>query len=137
MRVERIPPAEFGHGRTRNRAARLARGRLLVFLVQDATPAGPDLLERLVAPLDGDPRVAGVFARQLARPEASPVERAFVEHTYPPQAAARPDAVFFSNVCSAIRRAVWEAIPFDDEIVMSEEQKWARERPRRRPSAGL
>ena len=35
-RVHEIPPAEFGHGRTRNLGASLARARLVVFTSQDA-----------------------------------------------------------------------------------------------------
>ena len=37
------------------------------------------------------------------------------------------DAVFFSNVASAIKREVWERFPFDPELIMSEDQKWARQ----------
>lgn len=34
--------------------------------------------------------------------------------------------MFFSNVAAALRRAVWEAIPFEEEILMSEDQQWAK-----------
>lgn len=130
-----IAPQEFGHGRTRNLGARLARAPVLVFLVQDAVPAGRDFLARLTAPL-ADPAVAAVYARQVARAEADPVERAFLETVYPEAPAVRsasPGAarlgiqdLFFSNVASAIRRAVWEAIPFDEALIMSEDQQWAK-----------
>ncbi len=36
-------------------------------------------------------------------------------------------ALFFSNVCSAVRRAVWRRFPFDETLIMSEDQKWARD----------
>ena len=32
----------------------------------------------------------------------------------------------FSNANSAIRREAWEAFPFADDIIMSEDQDWAR-----------
>ena len=35
--------------------------------------------------------------------------------------------IFFSNVFSAVRRSVWREIPFDEGMVMSEDQKWARD----------
>ena len=38
-RVHEIPPSEFGHGRTRNLGAALARGDVLVFTSQDAFAA--------------------------------------------------------------------------------------------------
>ena len=39
----------------------------------------------------------------------------------------RIDEVFFSNVCSAIRRGVLEQIPFDESLIMSEDQQWSRQ----------
>ena len=131
-----IPPERFGHGRTRNLGASLARGRVLVFLVQDAEPADEAFLERLLAPLAGDPALAATYARQVPRPDASPIEAEFLRHTYPSRPsvrrleedAERPTigAVFFSNVASAIRRDTWERFPFDEDLIMSEDQEWAR-----------
>jgi rhamnosyltransferase len=148
VRLSEIPPGEFGHGRTRNLLARQAKGRALVFLTQDAEPADRRWLARLVAPLE-DPRVAGAYSRQLPRPDARPMMRFFLEDTYPAQGARRgrqdaavgaldpaPGArrsalpirdIFFSNVGSALRREVWERIPFREDVVMSEDQYWAAE----------
>ncbi len=36
------------------------------------------------------------------------------------------EATLFSNVNSAMPRAMWEAFPFADDIVMSEDQEWSR-----------
>ena len=70
-RVIAIAPADFNHGATRNLGAHEARGTYLVFLVQDALPQGEDFLERLVAPVERDPKIAGAFARQVPRADAS------------------------------------------------------------------
>src|SRR5262245_43495399 len=59
FQVERIEQREFGHGRTRNQLARLARAPLLVFLSQDAVPQGDDFVARLIGPFE-DERTAGV-----------------------------------------------------------------------------
>ncbi len=136
-RILEIPPGEFGHGRTRNLGAAHARGEILVFLVQDATPLGEGFLESLVAPLEEDPGLAATYGRQIPRPEATPVEAEFLHHTYPPEPAVRRldaasgrvgiGAVFFSNVCSALRREIWNRFPFDETRIMSEDQVWARE----------
>lgn len=133
VRLEQIPKAAFGHGRTRNLLAQLARGDLLLYLSQDAEPAAPDWLRRLVAPLD-DPHVAGAYARQIPRPDADPLIRFFLAHTYGPRPARRQlrhsqrvriEDIFFSNVSSAIRRDVWQRFPFRGDIIMSEDQYWA------------
>jgi rhamnosyltransferase len=133
--LTRIRPEEFGHGRTRNLGARLARGRFLVYLPQDATPVGPDWLQTLLAPFE-DPRIAGVYGRQVPRPEASAMERFFLLQTYSSQyevrAIERPGdsclaRCFFSTVGGAIRAALWRDYPFDESVIMSEDQAWSRD----------
>jgi rhamnosyltransferase len=138
LRLDRIAPAEFGQGRTRNRLAERARGELLFFLSQDAQPASRDWMRRLAAALD-DPAVAGAYARQLPRPDADPLIRFFLDQLYDAEPArrrltterrARIGQIFFRNVSSAIRREVWRSIPFRD-VVMSEDQHWAHDVLRR------
>lgn len=135
IKLHSISPAEFGHGKTRNLGARLTTKPVIVYLVQDATPAAADFLERLAAPLC-DEGFAGVFGRQLPRPWTNRMERMFLGRTYPDHREVRacPDHrklgirdIFFSNVCSAIRRDVWKRFPFDESIIMSEDQLWARQ----------
>src|SRR5262245_52434590 len=70
-RVHSIRLGEFGHGRTRNLLASLARGRWLLYLSQDAEPADSTWMRTLLAPLD-DPAVAGCYAQQVPRPNADP-----------------------------------------------------------------
>lgn len=110
VRLHRIPNHEFGHGRTRNLAASLAGGEILVFLTQDATPAGPSWLARLVGPLLEDPSLAGVFARQRPRPGCGPAAAREVMQTF----RTSPPPGFFSNVCSAIHQRALERVPFRD-----------------------
>ena len=134
--VHEIPPEEFDHGATRNLGAELASGSILVFTSQDAVAASDDWLATLVAPLrSGDETVAGVYGRQLPHPTARPPERYFLDFLYGPEPRTqrledagelRFEATLFSNVNSAMRRAVWEKYRFADDIVMSEDQEWSR-----------
>lgn len=130
-----IPPGEFGHGRTRNLGGRLSRGEFLVYLPQDATPVGNDWLSNLLQPFV-DASIAGVFGKQVARTDASPMECFFLSRTYGEQATVKilgrgEDAsltrCFFSTVSGAIRTAVWKQLPFREDIIMSEDQAWACE----------
>lgn len=73
VRLHQIPNEEFGHGRTRNLAASLANGKIVVYLTHDAVPADEHWLRELVAPLDKFPGVEGVFGRQIARPDCVPL----------------------------------------------------------------
>jgi rhamnosyltransferase len=133
-RVIEIPADEFDHGRTRNLAAEAAAGEALVFISQDAEPLGEGWLAALVAPLRADGRVAGVYGRQVARPDAVPPERYFLDYLYGPAARVQElgageltmDTTLFSNANSAIRRSSWERFPFAGDMIMSEDQDWAR-----------
>ena len=142
--VLRIAPGTFDHGATRNRAIAAGRGAFAVLLVQDAVPASPEWLARLVAPLRADPGLAGTFARQVARADASPLTRHYLEawvagSLTPREAAlAGPAALealppldrylrcVFDNVSSAVRRSVWERHPFPVTPI-AEDVEWARD----------
>jgi rhamnosyltransferase len=137
VRLVVIDPERFSHGRARNLGVREAKSDVVVFLSQDALPQGETWLARLVNPLR-DPQVAAAFSRQVPRPEANPMERFFLETHFPPAdkvfAGYGKDAelrfqrdVFFSNVSSAAEKTTLQQYPFDEALVMSEDQQFARD----------
>ena len=142
--VIEIAPAEFAHGRTRNRAIAESKGEFVFLLSQDAVPGAYDYLGRLHIPLRDDPQVAASFAKQLPRAGADPLEKLrwknapmgseepHVTGPFTPAAfsAMAPDAQraaceFHSAAC-CIRRSVWEQIPLP-EVNIGEDVAWARE----------
>lgn len=134
-RVHEIPASEFGHGRTRNLGAELARGDVLVFTSQDAYAPSSEWIARLVRPLRNGEKVAGVYGRQLPHADAAPPERYFLDFLYGPEPRVQRlegdgepsfEQTLFSNVNSAIPRAVWQELPFADDLIMSEDQEWSR-----------
>jgi len=134
-RLHVIPAEEFNHGATRNLGAELAGGEVLVFTSQDAYPEHERWLAELVAPLRENGDVAGSYGRQLPHEDATPPERYFLDFLYGPhpreQRAAGEEELsmettLFSNVNAAMRRTAWERFPFAENIIMSEDQEWAR-----------
>lgn len=134
-----VPLARFSHGRARNLGAREATGTIVVLMTQDALPADNRWLANLLAPF-ADPQVAAVYSRQVPRPDAPPTERFFLGYHFPPGAPVRrtrPDRadngklalgdVFFSNVSAAVRREILLRYPFDETLIMSEDQQFARD----------
>lgn len=73
VRLHTIPNSEFGHGRTRNLAAQLARGRVVVYLTHDAVPKHDRWLYELLKPFELSDRVAAVMGKQVARPNCFPL----------------------------------------------------------------
>jgi glycosyltransferase involved in cell wall biosynthesis len=143
-RVIAIAPDAFDHGATRNVGVEAAGADLVVLLVQDAVPANERWLASLVAPLAADAAVAGTFARQIPRTDASPIARHYLASWIGASEAPRTvkiasEAAFdalspserlrcctFDNVCSCIRRSVWQRHPFRPTAI-AEDVEWARE----------
>ncbi|HMP74355.1 MAG TPA: glycosyltransferase [Kiritimatiellia bacterium] len=135
-RVRVIPAGRFSHGGARNLGAREAKGEVVILMTQDALPRDEDWLSALLAPFE-DEEVAAVYSRQVPYPEANPMERYFLETHFPGGLAERRakehrkpltlEQVFFSNVSAAIRREVLLEHPFDESLIMSEDQQFSRD----------
>ena len=135
-RVRVVPIADFSHGRARNLGARAATGDIVVMLTQDALPADTKWLAALLAPF-AEPNVVASYSRQVPRADANPMERFFLERRFPPRPLLRRERhgdaqltledVFFSNVSAAIRREALLGHPFDEDLIMSEDQQFSRD----------
>jgi rhamnosyltransferase len=138
-----IPAGTFNHGLTRNRGIDASAGEFVVLVVQDAVPASDTWLAALTRPLAEDSCLAGTFARQLPRPDASALTRHYLARWFATSSSprtvaatsaelealtplARLDRCTFDNVCSCIRRSAWEQHPFR-ETPIGEDVEWARD----------
>jgi rhamnosyltransferase len=143
-RLVQISADAFDHGLTRNLGIEHARGELIVLLVQDAMPADDRWLAELTTPLRTHRNVAGTFARQRPRSDASAITKYYHERWVAAGAVDRSIAItdaaefdalhpmdrflncVFDNVCSCIRRSVWDQHPFRPTPI-AEDLEWARE----------
>lgn len=142
VRLHEIPNAEFGHGRTRNLAAQLATGGIVVYLTHDAVPQGAGWLAAMVAPFDDD-RVAAVLGRQVARASAPPLLKYDIDRVFERQgptgdvtlhradgagteSPTRRVATFYSDSAAAARRDILLGpIPYSD-VDYAEDQVFGR-----------
>jgi rhamnosyltransferase len=142
-RLIEVGAAAFDHGLTRNLGIEDARGELIVLIVQDALPTSDTWLSALTAPFAADPDLAGTFARQLPRSDASAIARHYLAQwaasSSVPRLSALSPAEFarldpigklarctFDNVCSCIRRTVWIRHRFRSTPI-AEDVEWARD----------
>jgi rhamnosyltransferase len=134
--LHRIEPDDFHHARTRNYGAECASNEVVVFTVQDARPIDEAWLRPLVGALEED-GVGIAYGRQVAYPDAKPMDRFFYEYFYPPEPrTVTPEGiadhrefylqnVFVSDVTSAVPRDVWSSVRFDPGTPMSEDKELA------------
>ena len=144
VKVFDIEAKAFDHGLTRNHGISVATGDLVVLLVQDAVPASDTWLSALTAPFHDDPQLAGTFARQETCANARPITRHYHASYLAASTAGRTVAgtdvdafaaltplerlnrCTFDNVCSCIRRSVWEQHSFRATAI-GEDLAWAKE----------
>lgn len=117
-RVVAIDRNDFGHAKTRNLGMKLVTGDIGVFLTQDAMPADNRFLEALCSPIyQGE--CSAALARQLPRPDASPIEKFSRSFNYPEVSNFRQltdvgrlgvKAYFFSDSASALSVSVFRQV---------------------------
>jgi len=139
-RVLAIPPREFNHGDTRNRAVAAVKADFVFLSVQDAVPLDTRVAAELLAPLEADPTLAATFGRQVPLPDCHPVlaariagwaggsepviqelgDRAWAEL----QPMERLGLIRYDHVIACMRRSVWERIRFEP-LSFGEDVGWA------------
>lgn len=144
IRLIEIEPQEFGHGKTRNLGIAAADADLVAFLTHDAEPANGFWLINLVAALEQEKGIAGVFGRHIAYETASPFIKRdldlhfqnFLRHPLivdrdldTPRSETEESwkqlLHFYSDNNSIIRKSVWKDFPYPD-VDFAEDQLWAK-----------
>jgi rhamnosyltransferase len=129
VRLEQIPAESFHHARTRNFAASLASGNILIFLSQDAIPASDTWLSTMISNFD-DAGVGAVYGRQLPKPGSSVERQDALDAVYGERKVVKDPAYrnglgykffHFSDVNAAIRRSVWNAVRFPEDLRVFED----------------
>ena len=132
VRITRIAPEAFHHGRTRNLGAELSCGSTLVYITQDALPIRKNWLQELTGGLR-HPSVAMVVGRQVAWQTTKPPEKSFYVQNFPEHrivvnyshSGYYLDNIFISNVNSAIRKDVWQQFRFSEAVITAEDKEFA------------
>ncbi|PIW75318.1 MAG: hypothetical protein CO002_02705 [Candidatus Portnoybacteria bacterium CG_4_8_14_3_um_filter_44_10] len=140
-----IPAEKFNHGTTRNILASKAQGEYLVYICQDVIPTNENWLRNMIEPFEKDPQIAGVFGRQSPRKDCDPFQRKSLDEfmdsfgkeltVYQLKSndkekefeANKHVFSFFSSANSAIRKSVWEKIPYRHVVALGEDQFWAKD----------
>jgi rhamnosyltransferase len=132
--ITELSKAEFDHGGTRNRAARLSEAEFILFLTQDAVPENEYLIENLEKQFRRE-TVAAAYGKQLPGDEVGIIEQYTRSFNYPEESfyKSKKDlerlgikTYFCSNVCAMYRRSVYRELGgfvlhtiFNEDMIMA------------------
>ncbi len=124
-RVLRIAPERFSFGRALNLGIAEARGEFVVAASAHVYPVWDDWLARLLEPF-ADPAVALVYGQQRGCETTRYSEHRVFARWFPEQSQPDQGHDFCNNANAAIRRALWQELPYDDTLTGLEDLDWAR-----------
>jgi rhamnosyltransferase len=124
-RVLHVAEGSYIPGRVLNLAMQQVSSDIVIFLNADCTPLDENWLQLLIGPFD-DPNVAATFSRQLPRPDCSPLAARDTEAAYGDGSGQAAWRNCFSMASCAVRRSVWELLPFNETLAYSEDIAWTK-----------
>lgn len=125
-KVIEIESRDFTFGFSLNTGIQHCRGRFVVVVSAHAFPESEDWLNALITPLRQH-GVAMVYGRQVGAPESKFAEvREFRRLFGTRRVVHTPRNVFANNANSAVRKDLWERVPFDERLPGLEDIAWAK-----------
>ena len=124
-KIVTIDDREFTYGRALNVGIRACAGDLVAILSAHCVPLTDKWLARMALDL-ADPDVAAVYGRQEPLPDSDAFDKRDLWTVFGLERKVQTRDFFFHNANSMLRRAVWESLPFDEQINGVEDRDWAK-----------
>lgn len=124
--VKVITIKDFKPGKAINMGFKEAKGDYLICLSAHCIPKDDKWLENLVEGLEEED-VAGIYGKQIPTSSSHYLDKRDLFLTFGNDKIIQQNDSFFHNANSAIRRSIWEAYPFDDEVTNIEDRIWGSE----------
>ena len=115
-----MAPEEFSFGRSLNLGCREATAPLIVAASAHVYPVYEDWLDRLLAPFS-DPHVALAYGKQRGGASTKYSEHRVFRKWFPDEPLRGQDHPFCNNANAALRRSVWDDLPYDETLTGLEE----------------
>jgi rhamnosyltransferase len=116
---------QFLPGVALNLGIRESEGDIIVCLSGHCVPVDTNWLEHLVGGLEDG--IAGVYGRQEPLGFSTDRDKRDLLTVFGLDRRVQTNDYFFHNANSAIPRAVWDEVPFDEQVTNIEDRVWAKE----------
>jgi len=125
VKIVFIAPEEFSFGRSLNLGCAAATGEFIVIASAHVYPLYNDWLESLLEPFK-NPEVALVYGKQRGDKTTKYSEHQTYKKWFPDVPTNLQEHPFCNNANAAIRRSIWEHMPYNEELTGLEDLDWAK-----------
>ncbi|RRB04232.1 glycosyltransferase family 2 protein [Larkinella rosea] len=125
-KIVRIRPEEFSFGRALNIGCQHATGDILLFASAHVYPVYTNWIDQMVKPFE-DPKVALTYGRQIGNSQSKYSEQQLFAKWFPAVSNYNQQIPFCNNANTAIRRSLWQELPYDESLTGLEDLHWASE----------
>ncbi|MGB3492750.1 MAG: glycosyltransferase family A protein [Elainellaceae cyanobacterium] len=125
IKLVSIRPEDFSFGRSLNLGCRHATGEFLVMASAHVYPVYTDWLEHLLKPFD-DPSVGLSYGKQRGNTVTQYSEHQIFATWFTEESVNYQSHPFCNNANAAVRRDLWEKLPYDETLTGLEDLDWAK-----------
>jgi rhamnosyltransferase len=125
VKVIHIKPEDFSFGYALNMGCKEAKGKFLVFASAHVYPTYKDWLMQMTDPFE-DGKVVLVYGKQRGHEVTQYSEHQIFKKWFPESSDFNQHHPFCNNANVAIRREIWEQIPYNESLTGLEDLDWAK-----------
>lgn len=125
IRIISISPGDFSFGRSLNVGCQAATGEFIIIASGHVYPVYNDWLEKLIMPFE-DPKIALVYGKQRGTATTAFSEHQVFAKWFAEESNLHQGHPFCNNANAAIRREVWEKLPYNEDLTGLEDIDWAQ-----------
>jgi len=124
VKILYIKPRDFSFGYSLNKGIKQARGKYIVFTSAHCYPVNENWLANIIRPFE-DEKIGLVYGKQRGNHLNKFSEKQIFKNMFPDKPIKRQKTPFCNNANCAIRRSIWETIPYDEKLTGLEDLDWA------------
>jgi glycosyltransferase involved in cell wall biosynthesis len=125
VKIISIQPEYFSFGRALNLGCQEASGEFIVIASAHVYPVYKDWLEQLLAPFS-EPQVALTYGKQRGHEVTKYSEHQLFAKWFSEESNLHQKHPFCNNANAAIRRSLWEQLPYNETLTGLEDLDWAK-----------